>query len=98
MVEISLLLAQKHLRQKTTSVDTVRQNRRFLPTSAKITSGRAKGDSVRFYVKDVTLCSLWGKKNNPFVILSTQHGGQRNKEYGKPDIVEFYISTKSGVE
>ena len=76
---------------------TVRQNR-FLPISAKTMSGLAKGDSVYFYVKDATLCSFWDKIHKPVVILSRQHGVQRNKENGKPDIVEFYNSTKSGVE
>lgn len=60
--------------------------------------GDVKGDTVHFYAEGSTLCSFWDKGRSPVLLLSTQHSGQQNRVEGKPPIVEFYNSTKSGVD
>jgi hypothetical protein len=91
-------LSKTLLDRKTTLVGTVRNNRRFLPAAAKKTAGRQKGDSVHYYAGRATLCSFWDKRQSPVLLLSTQHAGQANSTTTKPAIVEFYNSTKSGVD
>ena len=47
------------------------------------------------------MCSCWDKGNKPVLLLFAMHRAQRsteNRVAGKPDIVEFYNSTKSGVD
>ena len=59
------------------------------------------GDAVHYYSGGTTLCSFWDKDTRPVMLLSSMHGGQQNKRHrdeGKPDIVEFYNCTKSGVD
>ena len=91
-------LCQSLLQRKTTYVGTVRKNLRFVPPVARDTHGRQKGDTVHLFTQDATLCSFWDKGQFPVLLLSTQHGGQPNLVEGKPPIVLFYNSTKSGVD
>ena len=88
------------LQRNTTYIGTVRQNKRFLPTVAKSTENRQRGDSKHFSTEDITLCSFWDKGKGPVDVLSSMHGAQCNMdaENGKPDIVKFYNKTKSGVD
>lgn len=92
--------ANRLLEMNTTYVGTVRNSRRFLPEKAKVTVDREKGDSRHFYSNQHTICSFWDKGHKPVNILSTMHGTQRNLQpnEGKPEIVTFYNSTKSGVD
>ena len=80
------------LQRSTTYIGTVKQNKRFLPTVAKSTENRQRGDSKHFYSEDITLCSFWDKGKGPINVFSSMHGAQRNldAENGKPDIVKFY--------
>ena len=95
---VSSSLSQRLLESNTTLVGTLRNNKREVPAAAKCTRGRTKGDTVHFYRGHQTLCSYWDKKKCPVILLSTQHGYQQNIVEGKGDIVQFYNSTKSGVD
>ena len=86
------------LANKTTLVGTIRKNKRDLPQAAKSTTHRKKKDSLHFYADDLTLCSFWDKGSSPVLLLSTMHASQENRSEEKPDIVQFYNQTKSGVD
>lgn len=97
----SLPLVERLENERTTYVGTVRKNRRGLPPCAATVQGRSRGDAKHFYRNNVVLCSYWDKGSKPVMLLSTMHGAQVNtqsRDSGKPDIVEFYNSTKAGVD
>ena len=97
----SFPLAEQFANKKTTIVGTLKGNSRCLPPSAKSTDNRIRGSSQHFYSDVATICSFWDKGTKPVNLLSTMHGTQRNlasKEDGKSEIVDFYNSTKSGVD
>jgi hypothetical protein len=89
-------LQQRH----TSYVGTIRKNKRDLPLESKSLENRQKGDSIHFYNNDgVTLCSFWDKSKNVVLLVSSMHlQNQVDRKEGKPDMVEFYNSTKSGVD
>jgi hypothetical protein len=93
-------LSIKLLNKKTSYVGTLRKNRREIPGIVHNLDGRQRGDSWHFYCENSTICSFWDKGNKAVLLWSTMHGAQIDKvrEQGKPDIVEFYNSTKSGVD
>ena len=95
-----LSTAVKLANKKTTYVGTLRSNKRCLPDEAKSITNRSRGDSLHFYSDQATICSYWDKGQRPVNILSTMHGPQRNmsSDDGKPEIVNFYNQTKSGVD
>ena len=76
------------------------ETKQFLPTVAKSTENRQRGNSKHFSSEDITLCSFWDKGKGPVDVLSSMHGAQCNldAENGKSDIVKFYNKTKSGVD
>lgn len=88
------------LEKNTTYVGTVRSSKRFLPEKAKSTVDREKGDCQHFYSNKHTICFFWDKGQKLVNILSTMHGTQKNlqPDEGKPEIVQFYNGTKSGVD
>lgn len=94
----SFPLAERLLRHRTTILGTVRSNKRDIPLEAKALVDRNRGDSVHFYSENVTLCSFWDKGRSPVLVLSTSHGHQHNLPDGKPQMVQCYNATKSGVD
>jgi hypothetical protein len=94
----SKALGDRLLKEKTTIVGTIRQNRREIPPKAKSTSGRVKGDTHYFYTDTSTLASFWDKKKSPVLLYSTMHDGPQQRESNKPEVVLFYNQTKSGVD
>lgn len=94
----SFPLFEKLKSQNITAVGTVRSNRRDVPTIAKSTTNRQQGSALYFKKDDQVLLSYMDrKKSNPVLLLSTLH---RTIASGvqKPEIVEYYNATKSGVD
>ena len=95
----SMPLVNNLLTCKTTYVGTIRRNKRDLPPQCKDLDGRQRGDSKHYYNdNNTTLCSFWDKGQSPVLLVSSMHGVQNDLQDTKPDIVEFYNSTKSGVD
>lgn len=96
----SISLSKFLLEKKTTIVGTVRMNSRFLSDQHK--KKLSLYDSEFFINNSQNLISVahQSKKKTKVVLLSTQHQrtlvnpGQKKK----PEIVEFYNQTKSGVD
>lgn len=85
-------------RKNTTLIGTVRNNRREVPSDAKSIVHRTRNDSKHYYSGEITLCSFWDKGRKPVLLFSTMHGRQENIVEGKPEIVQAYNQTKSGVD
>jgi hypothetical protein len=82
-----------------TYVGTLRSNRRDVPPAARSIKGRQKGDVKFFYTAGHFLCSFWDKKRQPVLLLdSFAKVGRVSAGNQKPDSVEFYNQTKSGVD
>ena len=82
----------------TSMVGTIRSNRCDVPPAAKSSRGRQKKDS-QYYIKDnKVMCSFWDKANKPVLLLSTKHLYGNHVQGEKPEIVQCYNATKSGVD
>ena len=82
----------------TSMVGTIRSNCRDVPPAAKSTRGRRKKDS-QYYIKDnKVMCSFWHKANKPVLLLSTKHSYGNHVQGERPEIVQCYNATKSGVD
>lgn len=64
------------------------------------TKNRPAGDARFCFDKEKTLLSYIPKKNKNVTLLSTLHSGSTliSERTGKPDIIDFYNSTKGGVD
>ena len=93
-------LVEKLKENKTSFFGTVRQNSRSVPAVAKSTAARIKKDTRVFYNDQGTaLVSFWEKKNKPVLLLdSFDRVVPIPQAPEKPLSVNFYKSTKSGVD
>lgn len=97
----SLKLVKALEKKKISYVGTVRKNRRELPPSFTTPKNRIQYDSIFGFTKNETLVSYVPKKGRTVVLLSSKHTStstlidDRDK---KPEIIEFYNQTKSGVD
>ena len=95
----SLNLCHFLMKEKTTYVGTIRNNRREIPPVAKCTDGRQRGDTRHFFCDNTSLCSFWDKGKKPVLLLSSMHSRNlSNLTMSKSDVVLFYNSTKAGVD
>lgn len=81
---------------KLTIVGTIRSNKREIPS--KLLQPRQTRSSMFCYDGNCTLVSFRPKKNKNVLLLSTTHGIGTLAPSGKPDIIEFYNSTKGAVD
>lgn len=93
----SMRLAGLFSEKRTTLVGTLRFNSRGVPPGAKATANRERGSARYYYSNEATLLSFKDRKKNPILLLSSQHR-QPHQVDGKPEIVAYYNSTKSGVD
>ncbi|CAH2108113.1 unnamed protein product [Euphydryas editha] len=87
------LLQEPH---KLTIVGTIRSNKREIPS--QLLQPRQTRSSMFCYDGNCTLVSFRPKKNKNVLLLSTTHGIGTLAPSGKPDIIEFYNSTKGAVD
>ncbi|KAJ4430515.1 hypothetical protein ANN_19103 [Periplaneta americana] len=96
---IIIFLAKELLKEKVTTVGTMRSDRRDLPTELRpVSLKNAQPGTVRFaFAEDTTLVSNVPKKGKVVTVLCTQHCNMKVTD-DKPDIILFYNSTKAGVD
>lgn len=94
-----MFLATELLKEKVTTVGTMRSDRRDLPTELRpVSLKNAQPGTVRFaFTEDTTLVSNVPKKGKVVTVLCTQHCDMKVTD-DKPDIILFYNSTKAGVD
>ncbi|VEN50428.1 unnamed protein product, partial [Callosobruchus maculatus] len=82
-----------------TYVGTMRKNKRDIPPQFQPNKSRTAQSSIFGFTGDRTLVSFVPKRNRSVILLSSMHHTDLvNKESNKPEINEFYNSTKSGVD
>ncbi|XP_046685761.1 piggyBac transposable element-derived protein 4-like [Homalodisca vitripennis] len=82
-----------------TLVGTVRRNKREIPTSFLADKQKPVNTTQFGLSGQVMLTSFTPKKNKCVLILSTMHNQPDvNKDSQKPEVIEFYNSTKGGVD
>lgn len=95
----SVELADKLLQNGLTYVGTMRKNKREIPREFLPNKNRLVGTSLFGFVQDKTLVSHVPKKNKSVILLSSMHHEEAVDEISnKPEIIEFYNSTKGGVD
>ncbi|KAK4322174.1 hypothetical protein Pmani_007085 [Petrolisthes manimaculis] len=84
-----------------TYVGTIRHNKREIPLQMKEVADRDPGSSAFAFIKDITILSYVSRKaskaKNNVMLLSSMHTQPSIGDSGKPEIIEFYNSTKGGV-
>lgn len=94
-IELVDALKQKNL----TYVGTIRKNKREIPSQFQPHRNRPVLSSVYGFQSDKTLVSFVPKRNTSVTLVSSMHHESlSNPESGKPEIIEFYNSTKGGVD
>ncbi|GBP21878.1 PiggyBac transposable element-derived protein 4 [Eumeta japonica] len=84
---------------KFTVVGTLRSNKREIPKEMVNTRNRPVGNSIFGFDKEMTLVSYKPKTNKIAYLLSTTHDQPSiNANSKKPEIIEFYNSTKGAVD
>ncbi|KAG7175502.1 PiggyBac transposable element-derived protein 4-like 3 [Homarus americanus] len=85
-----------------TLVGTVRANKTEIPHEMKATKTRLHGSSAFLFTKEMTLVSYVAEtslaKKKLVMLMSSQHTQPNIAPSGKPEIIEFYNSTKEGVD
>jgi len=95
-VQLSELLLDKGI----TPVDTMLCNKRDIPPEFLRNCSRSVGLSTFGFSRKTTTVSYVPKKNKAVILTSTMHHDEPSidSKSGKPDIILFYNSTKSGVD
>lgn len=87
------------LKRKMTLVGTVRANKTFLPYVDKCIFRKRPVDTCDFYFTDkTTIVQYVPKKYKNVTVLSTLHHKNEISANTKPEIINFYNSTKAGVD
>nr|CAI5836442.1 unnamed protein product [Callosobruchus analis] len=82
-----------------TYVGTMRKNERDVPPQFQPNKSRTAQSSIFGFTGDRTLVSFVPKRNRSVILLSSMHHTDLvNKESNKPEINEFYNSTKSAAK
>ncbi|CAK9816544.1 PiggyBac transposable element-derived protein 4 [Anthophora quadrimaculata] len=92
-------LAKFLLSWRLTILGTIRKNKKYIPREMAPSKSREEYSSLFAYHENITLCSYVPKKEKAVILLSTIHTGNVfSGSKRKPEIVEFYNRTKSGVD
>ena len=95
----SYTLAMSLLQDKITLVGTLKKNKREIPAEFLPNKQKPISSSMFGFQKHATLVSFTPKKNKSVVLLSTMHlDAAVDAETKKPQIIQFYNSTKGGVD
>lgn len=82
-----------------TYVGTMRKNKREIPPSFLPSKKKQVGESHFGFTRDKTIVSYVPKKNKSVVLISSMHHDKSvNGTNGKPEIIDFYNSSKGGVD
>ena len=80
-----------------TSVGTLRQNKAEVPQQLKVMRGRDLGTAAYCYDKSLLLTSFISPKKQTkklVLLLSSMHSRPTISENGRPEVVDYYNSTK----
>ncbi|XP_071056505.1 piggyBac transposable element-derived protein 4-like [Onthophagus taurus] len=96
----SVPLAKEMLSSKDlTIVGTIRHNKREIPPSFLPSKNKPVLTSEFAFSDKLTLVSFTPKRNQSVILISTMHADKNVNEVSKkPEIIEFYNSTKGGVD
>lgn len=94
----SIELIEELKKRGNTYVGTVRKNKKEIPPEFLPKKNRQVGLSLFGFTKDITLVSFTPKSNKCVILASSMHHGSSIENTGKPEIIEFYNSTKGGVD
>ena len=95
----SYTLAMSLLQDKITLVGTLKKNKREIPAEFLPNKQKPISSSMFGFQKHATLVSFTPKKNKSVVLLSTMlRDAAVDAETKKPQIIQFYNSTKGGVD
>lgn len=84
---------------KLTIVGTIRHNKREIPQTFLPNKGKEILSSQFAFHEKKTLVSFTPKKSKSVILVSTMHSTKTiNEETKKPEIIDFYNSTKGGVD
>lgn len=81
-----------------TAVGTLKKNKRQVPPQFVNTKKRPLGESLYGFRENCTLLSYVPKKNKVVLLISSMHNTAQVNESNKPEIIDFYNSTKGGVD
>lgn len=95
----SIQLVDELLKRKLTYVGTVKKNKREIPKEFQPGKFREIQSTLFGFTKDKTMCSHVPKKNKAVVLISSMHHSNTVDEASKkPEIIQYYNSTKGGVD
>lgn len=98
----SIPLAKKMLsKYKLTTVGTLRKNKTEIPPDTLVTKNRPIGSSIFLYNShdQLQLNTYCPKKGKMVLLLSNMHyEAAISESTGKPEVIEYYNSTKAGVD
>jgi hypothetical protein len=92
-------LCEELLSKKLTLVGTLKSNKKEIPIEFLTNKQRDVNDSIFGFSGDMTLVSYVPKKSKAVILLSSMHHDSKvNSQNLKPEIINFYNSTKGGVD
>ena len=94
----SVELVDELKRNGLTYVGTLRKNKREIPQPLLPTKQDEEQTAKFCFTKDKTLVSFVPKKGKYVLLISSMHHTKHIEESGKPEIIELYNTTKSGVD
>lgn len=95
----SMELLQELKKKGLTTVGTLKKNKKEIPKEFLPNKNRSVGSTLFGFSKDCTLVSYVPKKNRAVILYSSMHhDNDINPTSNKPDIIEYYNNTKSGVD
>ncbi|CAK1598011.1 unnamed protein product [Parnassius mnemosyne] len=95
----SIELSQKLKNKGLTTVGTLKKNKAVIPKEFLPAKNKELNSSLFGFTKDCTLVRFVPKKNKAVILYSTMHHDSKiNPESLKPEIIEYYNDTKSGVD
>lgn len=93
----SIELVEKLKSMKLTYVGTLRKNKKEIPPCFLPNRKREVGSCLYGFTKDITIISFVPKKGKAVVLVSSMHHSKLSINE-KPEIIDFYNSTKGGVD
>ncbi|XP_069699066.1 piggyBac transposable element-derived protein 4-like [Periplaneta americana] len=94
----SIPLFKAMAQRKLTMVGTLRKNKPQIPKEMIDIRERNENTSMFAFDNELVLLSYVPKKGKYVLLLSNMHQGASVSESGLPEIIEFYNSTKGGVD
>lgn len=90
---------RSYKKEDLTYVGTVRKNQAEIPPQFQANKNREEKSSLYGFSNDITLLSYAPKPSKSVILISSMHHNKSTDPISEtPEIIEFYNSTKSGVD